>query len=106
MRARAHRQASRGERLRVLGSDKLLASPTYPAVLFSTVLLVTLVWTVAVDWSTSDGLGTLLLAISLVILGALLVAVAVLGRERLRSLYRACCPAPRAKPIGQAEYAP
>ena len=91
--------------MQVLGSDKLLASPIYSVILSLTVLLVTLMWTVAIDWSTSNGLSTLLASIISVIMGALLIAVAVLGRERLRSLCRSCCPTPRAKAIGLAEYA-
>ena len=76
-------QASRGEPLRVLWSNRPLASATYPLVLFSAVALVTLTWTAMYDWSTSDGLGTLLGIILGEIAAVLLVACVVLHRERL-----------------------
>lgn len=76
-------QASRGEPLRVLWSDRPLASATYPLVLLCAVALVTLTWTAMYDWSTSDGLGTLLGIILGEIAAVVLVACAVLHRERL-----------------------
>lgn len=76
-------QASRGEPLRCLWSDRPLASATYPLVLLCAVALVTLTWTALYDWSTSDGLGTLLGIILGEIAAVLLVACAVLHWERL-----------------------
>ena len=96
-------QASHGQELRLLGSaDVRLAGATYPGVLCGTVLLVTLTWTAALDWSTDGGVHALALALFLEIVAAVLVAAAVVHRARWLALLRGE-RAPKAKAQGLVE---
>ena len=96
-------QASHGQELRLLGSaDVRLAGATYPGVLSCTVLLVTLTWTAALDWSTDGGVHALALALFLEIVAAVLVAAAVVHRARWLALLRGE-RAPKAKAQGLVE---
>ena len=82
-------QASRGQPLHVLGSDKPLGGPTYTAIVAGTTLVVTLTWTAIVDWTTDGGgVQGLALALFLEIVAATLVAAAVLHRARVLALVR------------------
>ena len=96
-------QASHGQELRLLRSaDVRLAGATYPGVLCGTVLLVTLTWTAALDWSTDGGVHALALALFLEIVAAVLVAAAVVHRARWLALLRGE-RAPKAKAQGLVE---
>ena len=96
-------QASHGQELRLLRSaDVRLAGATYPGVLCGTVLLVTLTWTAALDWSTEGGVHALALALFLEIVAAVLVAAAVVHRARWLALLRGE-RAPKAKAQGLVE---
>ena len=82
-------QASHGQELRLLGSaDVRLAGAAYPGILCCTVLLVTLTWTAALDWSTDGGVQALALALFLEIVAAVLLAAAVVHRARWLALLR------------------
>lgn len=89
-------QASHGQELRLLGSaDVRLAGAAYPGILSCTVLLVTLTWTAALDWSTDGGVQALALALFLEIVAAVLIAAAVVHRARWLALLRGERRAPR-----------
>ena len=82
-------QASQGQELRLLSSaDIQLAGKCYPGILCCTVLLVTLTWTAALDWSTNGGVQALALALFVEIAASILVAAVVVHRARLFALLR------------------